>query len=664
MLMRTLEKKQHINNVYTLSKKPEIAQRCLPTSDILGSWERCLNQYGLDPGAVYQPKVITVSRLREHKERNDKLLHIAAPLMESLFQHVANLRKMVLLTDAHGVTIKSLTNPLFSSNSPIPEPCNGTVLTEESEGTNGVGMCLKMKRPISVQKFEHFRSSHIMLACSDSPIFSPYNDLCAVLNISSVGNSESEPERFQSLQMVNVYARLIEKKYFLQEFRHAWVLSLSTSLESGGALTDGLLAINGAGYIIAADQGVCQWLGLAKEELVERFISDVFEIKLDDLMRRADPQPSLKWSIQPLKGVGQFLATLRAPDDRGHIVKKKSRQDKLAVSNKIESGCLTLEDLAGQDSQMIYSVGCIKRVMNKKISIILSGETGSGKEAFAQAIHTASSRGGAFVAVNCASIPESLIESELFGYKPGAFTGANSKGMRGKILQSDGGTLFLDEIGDMPHGLQARLLRVLSEREVTPLGSETPVPVDLHIISATHRNLKDLVVKGCFREDLYYRLNGVTLKLPALRERSDKASLIEFAFAVEAGDSLGKLKLGEDAFRALMNYSWPGNVRQLRNALRFALAINDSGIIDLEDLPQEITMATNHSLTHESDSDDRDALGIAGLSLMERSERDAVLRELQNCKWKVSAAADALGLARATMYRKMKKYNFIPPNER
>jgi len=216
----------------------------------------------------------------------------------------------------------------------------------------------------------------------------------------------------------------------------------------------------------------------------------------------------------------------------------------------------------------------------------------------------------------------------------------------------------------MPPQLQTRLLRVLAEKEVTPLGSETPVPVDLHIICATHRNLKELVATGAFREDLYYRLNGVTLKLPALHERSDKASLIEFAFAVEASDQLDKVQIGEDAFRVLMNYSWPGNIRQLRNALRFALAINESGTLRPEDLPPETNMASDHSLPYDADNHDENTSDLAGLSTMERSERDAVLKELENCKWKVSAAADELGLARATMYRKMKKYNLIPPNER
>ena len=161
---------------------------------------------------------------------------------------------------------------------------------------------------------------------------------------------------------------------------------------------------------------------------------------------------------------------------------------------------------------MAYNADCARRVMNKRVNILLTGETGTGKEAFTKAIHDASARAGKpFVAVNCASIPETLIESELFGYKYGAFTGARQEGRRGKILQAHGGTLFLDEIGDMPPALQTRLLRVLEEKEVLPLGSDTPVPVDVFLISATHRNLQEHIATGAFREDLYYRLNGCLL---------------------------------------------------------------------------------------------------------------------------------------------------------
>ena len=334
-------------------------------------------------------------------------------------------------------------------------------------------------------------------------------------------------------------------------------------------------------------------------------------------------------------------------------------------AQKTASSLMTLDYLAGTDSKMLSNINCARRVMNKDISILLIGETGTGKEVCARAIHDASARSmNPFVALNCASIPESLIESELFGYKQGAFTGAKSKGMRGKILQSDGGTLFLDEIGDMPLNLQTRLLRVLAEKEILPLGSETPIRVDLHVICATLRNLEELVQKGEFREDLYYRMNGITITLPPLRERTDKALLIENILSLENN---GRPKdIDSDAFEVLLSAPWPGNVRQLRNVLRYALAVCEGDTIQLADLPPEILQASSFSLPMEAVVRTIEPCQeqVAAPDSMQYAERMAILNILKKKKWNITVASTDLGISRATLYRKMRKYNIIPPNER
>ena len=249
---------------------------------------------------------------------------------------------------------------------------------------------------------------------------------------------------------------------------------------------------------------------------------------------------------------------------------------------------LTLEELAGQDPQMLRNVRSAHRIAMSRVPVMIQGPTGAGKEMFARALHAASDRAAQqFVALNCAAIPESLIESELFGYRSGAFTGARKEGMRGKILQSSGGTLFLDEIGDMPLALQTRLLRVLEEQEVLPLGTETPVKVDVRVISASHQNLRSMLSRGEFREDLYYRLNGITLELPPLAMRTDKERLIREFLAAETDDDR-PAAIEIDAFGQLLAYRWPGNVRELRNVIRTALAICDGGVVRLRDLPSEV----------------------------------------------------------------------------
>ncbi len=319
---------------------------------------------------------------------------------------------------------------------------------------------------------------------------------------------------------------------------------------------------------------------------------------------------------------------------------------------------LTLEDLAGQDPQMLRNARSAYRIADSNVSVLIQGPTGSGKEAFAQAMHLASNRASEpFVAVNCAAIPETLIESELFGYKAGAFTGARKDGMRGKILQSSGGTLFLDEIGDMPLMLQTRLLRVLEEQEIVPLGSESPIKVNLHVLAASHRNLREMIAKGTFRDDLYYRLNGITLELPALRERADKERVINHALAAETGNGR-PAAIERDALQRLLVYPWPGNIRELRNVIRTALAICDGGVIRRIDLPREIREAETIQ-TNVTAPDVRNMMATKGLGAanpLQVAERAALLSVIEDCHGNMTRVAMQLGMSRNTLYRRIKRH--------
>ncbi|HET9105902.1 MAG TPA: sigma 54-interacting transcriptional regulator [Steroidobacteraceae bacterium] len=335
---------------------------------------------------------------------------------------------------------------------------------------------------------------------------------------------------------------------------------------------------------------------------------------------------------------------------------------------------LTLEELAGEDPQMLRNIRCAHRIADSNVSVLIQGPTGSGKEAFAHAIHLASRRAGhPFIAVNCAAIPETLIESELFGYKPGAFTGARREGLRGRIVQSSGGTLFLDEIGDMPLALQSRLLRVLEEREVVPLGSEGAIAVDLHVLAASHRNLREMIARGAFREDLYYRLNGITLELPALRERTDKERLIQHALAAETGNGR-PAAIERDALQRLLAYSWPGNIRELRNVIRTALAICEGGVVGALDLPREIRDDEPSSDEHLEPRPGHFPTSLAEAApaaegcpqpalprnRLQAAERAALLRAIEELHGNMSRVAVELGVSRNTLYRKIKRHGIVP----
>jgi sigma-54 dependent transcriptional regulator, acetoin dehydrogenase operon transcriptional activator AcoR len=301
----------------------------------------------------------------------------------------------------------------------------------------------------------------------------------------------------------------------------------------------------------------------------------------------------------------------------------------------------------------------------------MHGETGTGKEVFAKAIHDASARADKpFVAINCASIPESLIESELFGYSRGAFTGARREGMKGKIEQAHGGTLFLDEIGDMPLTLQTRLLRCLETCEIMPLGCEKPVKVDMHVISATHRDLESMVQHDEFREDLYYRLNGLRLEMVPLREREDRTDLILEVLAME-NEEQEEVRFSQDVLALLLAYDWPGNLRQLRNVIRTALAIHEGTTIEIADLPYELLDATRKASSAEVPvmepmpmTDSMMPVGNTDANTenpLHMAERITLLQALERNDWNISGTAKMLNMSRNTLYRKLKRHQIQSP---
>jgi transcriptional regulator with PAS, ATPase and Fis domain len=312
-----------------------------------------------------------------------------------------------------------------------------------------------------------------------------------------------------------------------------------------------------------------------------------------------------------------------------------------------------LNELDTGDEKMHQVITIVKKVIEKEIPILIEGETGTGKEMLAKAIHQASVRhSNPFIAINCASIPEGLIEAELFGYEEGAFTGAKRKGVPGKILQANGGTLFLDEIGEMPLHLQARLLRVLQEREITPLGGGKRLPININLICATNRKLFEHVEQGHFREDLYYRINGLRVRLPALREREDIETLIRRILHQEHA---AHVSLDPQVLRVFQCHPWRGNIRQLRNVLKAALAFSgDEGRILLHHLPEDFLDEVKAvPQTSQNKAGEKSAASIR------QTEAIMIRQALNEHQQNVSLAARQLGISRATLYRKLKIMNSL-----
>jgi transcriptional regulator of acetoin/glycerol metabolism len=624
------------------------------------SWRRCLNEFKLDPARSYQPVVLNSTRLRELHAEHADLVNIAQAEMDSLYEQISGSGYALLLADTCGVILCERIDPAIKKMFNSAMLIVGAEWSEQREGTNGIGTCVTECRPITIHQADHFRNRHIGLSCSAAPIHDPFGHVIAVLDASSVNARGTRESQMHTVALVNASARLIEKCLFLRRHQADTVLRFHYRPEFVDLLHEGAIAVASNGTIVAADMTGLRLLGAQhRRELVGRPFTDVFDAKCEELQSAATSGRRAIWELRELVHGNRYYASFAAVTQqhgRRQIERSSTPRTIVRVAHQDSSPVMTLEELAGADPQMMRNLYNARRIVDCAVSVLISGPTGSGKEAFAKAMHMASHRAKQpFVAVNCAAIPEPLIESELFGYAAGAFTGARREGMRGRIVQSSGGTLFLDEIGDMPLPLQTRLLRVLEEQEVTPLGTESVIKVQLRVISASHRNLRDMLAHGAFREDLFYRLNGITLEMPALAKRRDTEALVRKCIAHEsAAGELAAIELG--ALEQLIAYNWPGNIRELRNAIRTALAICEGRLIRLSDLPSEIRQFDPEPPAEIGSGSVSSAHPTGAPTSLEFAERRVLLEVIEQNNGNMTQTAAQLRLSRNTLYRKLRRH--------
>jgi sigma-54 dependent transcriptional regulator, acetoin dehydrogenase operon transcriptional activator AcoR len=640
-----------------------------PTSDsVAQSWIRCLKEFRLDPSRFVMPPVLTQQELTARREAASDLIACSKLEMTTLYQQLADPELAVVLVDADGVIVHQVASVPFGEAIAADGLRVGALWSEREAGTNGMGTCLAERECIAVYQHEHFYPRYTSLTCSAAPIFDDRGQVAGVLDVTS----RSKLLQQHSLVLVGMSRQMIENRLLDARYRHANMIHFHSRPEFVGTLHAGKLAVSDDGVVLAASRSALFQLDFRSHaELCGKRIEEAFNVSLEDMIAR-----SIRGSFHPVtvysaNANNRFFLIAQTPrdattsatrilmnDPMSRIASAAARAKPVRAKEPgVEASRLEkLSHLEFGDPRMASQIQLAVRVIQRKIPIILRGQTGTGKEVFANALHSISpNNNGTFVAVNCASLPENLIESELFGYRAGAFTGAQREGRRGKIVQANGGTLFLDEIGDMPMALQARLLRVLEEHEVTPLGAETTVKVDFQLISASHRNLIELVQTGVFREDLYYRLNGIEINLPPLRERADAYALMQHLLASESDDPPS---ISAEARHALLNYAWPGNIRQLRHVLQMAIALCDGPEIDCSHLPAEIVQGLSAApavrssgtpmLAHFADDAD-----TSSLNAIQAKERETVLELLDEHRWNVSNVAKGLGISRNTLYRKM-----------
>jgi transcriptional regulator of acetoin/glycerol metabolism len=617
------------------------------------SWSRCIN-HGLnansgDKGVEHARRDVLLTE----RERHESLLKHAAPVMNGLYVQIARSGSMIVLTNAAGFILHSVGDQSFLDRASKVALSPGVDWSEENKGTNAIGIALVEKMPVSVHGPQHFFSVNHFLTCSASPIFDPSSRMVGVLDVTG----DSRTPSHHSLALMNLAVQTIENQLFASAFPEGFLLHCHIQHELIGTVFEALLAFDQEGRVLSANRGACRLIGRSHAELMNHSFSSMFDKSLSalyDPLKRGNEIIELRlFGGRTLFGRPRAGTSARPP---ARVFSMESLRPDNAAARLPLDDTRGLARLSTGDAQMDGVVEKIRRVLGRDIPVLIHGETGTGKELLARAIHDEGPRRDrTFVAVNCAAIPDGLIESELFGYEDGAFTGARRKGYAGRIMQADGGTLFLDEIGDMPLALQARLLRVLQERHVVPLGSGRATPVDLSIICATHRKLRDLVAQGLFRADLYYRLNGLTVVLPPLRERSDLRALVQRILDSESSIPRG-LRIDEDVLSLFERHPWPGNMRQLANLLRTAgVMAADDGVIGRTHLPDDFIDELEHQYADGPPPADPQTVTGRGPcdldSLTLRAIRDSLSRNDGN----VAATARELGISRTTLYRKLKE---------
>ena len=613
----------------------------LVSDAVIRSWERSRGQgLGVADRRVFSP--ISRRQVAWIEERNRRLVEHALPEMEKLRAALARGGWGIVCTDADGVVVKAL----FGSGSAYRDMDRifevGRPIGEASIGTSGPGCALVDRQPVVVRAAEHFLDEIRGFSCASVPIFDPAGDLAGVLDATRYCNGGP----VTVLEPLAIAARAVENR-MLAGLGAALTMGFHYRPDLLGTPLEGVIAFAETGQVLGANGAARQLLELAAEGQAGMDFAGLFDCPPEtfSLALSGRLAQGVVWSDGGLRFEARFEAARKGSllACLGEAARTAQRAGTLPVTAPAAPEPSEVDGVAERALQIA------RRAFQRDIPVLINGETGTGKEVLARHLHDGSERAaGPFVAINCSSLPAGLIESEFFGYEDGAFTGGRRGGAPGKFELARGGTLFLDEIGDMPLELQGRLLRVLQERSFTRLGGAKLITFDARIVAATHRSLDELVARGGFREDLYYRIKGVRVSLPALRERADREALIERLLAREAGDGPCP-PLSVAARRLLLGYAWPGNIRQLGHVLRLALTLADGeALIDVQHLPEELLEDAGRSVAVTS------AAARDGQASLRDVELDAVRAAMEKCAGNVSAAARCLGVARATMYRKLR----------
>ncbi|SFU45012.1 sigma-54-dependent Fis family transcriptional regulator [Alicyclobacillus macrosporangiidus] len=614
---------------------------------VLESWKRS-QSFGIQPGqrqARYAQGVDEVIEWRKESE----FFATAIPILEQVYSQIEETRHILTLTEAHGRIIYLRGNHHILEKAEAMRFTLGADWSEQSAGTNAIGTSVYLKKPIQIFSYEHFAQGAHDWVCSASPVYDEHSGkLLGIVDLTAP-HEYAQPH---TLSMAKMIATQIQAEYLrisndIRRCLHEEYVKARNRWPH-----EPMLLFDGVFQVIAENAEAQAWLRTVQPSLPDQ---SVYAVIRDALLTCAGSECTFELLQTGYKVTA--TAIVRRNERIGFLVLLHPRsRPRLGVSRGSFEGAATgpWVQITGRSPAIQTAIQRAKVVAATNVPILITGESGTGKELFARAVHEASPRRHhPFIAVNIAALPRELMASELFGYEPGAFTGAHPRGKKGKFEEAHGGTLFLDEIGDMPLDLQVYLLRVLQEKKVTRLGASHAEPVDVRIIAATHQHLAERIVRGAFRQDLFYRINVVELALPPLRERAGDIVLIANHFLAKFARQYGRpvTSFAEETLRLFTQYDWPGNVRELQNAVEHAVIFSQTDTITRKDLPSYLqVMDERAKAPHHAGAP------VEHPDPWAEEERKLIAYWLEKLDGNVSEVARRLRRSRSTIYRKMKQY--------
>ncbi len=611
------------------------------------SHERCIKK-GITPDSVYSRRVLDGEVLNQKLEYNKELIKTAEPFLNHLYNFVRGTDFFAILNDGEGCILSVVGDEGILSEANRLKMIPGAYMDEESIGTNAMSVVLSEGIPVQVSGKEHYIKSYHQWTCSAAPIKDPSGKLIGIIDLTGYSKNVHP----HTLGIVVAAANAIERMLEVNRINSMLTISKQHIESIFNSISSGILTSDLSGNITSINKQIVKMFGYSEyelkkmkawslvegwDEVVNVLLARESYIDKDTNVKARSNKTQFTLTAYPIYNTDKEIVEII------HIFYELKKSRKLA--GKILSGqaIYTFDKIIGKNEAFQKTIEYAKKIADSSSTVLITGESGTGKEVFAQAIHNHSIRKDEpFIAVNCGAIPRTLIESELFGYEEGAFTGAKKGGNAGKFELADEGTIFLDEIGEMPIDMQIKLLRAIEEGVITRIGSHKQIPVNVRIIAATNKDLLKEVEKGNFRKDLYYRLNVLPIYLLPLRERKDDIPLLVEFYMDKTSKRLNKrsVKIAAEHMEFLKNHDWQGNVRELENFIE--LAVNTE-VLNTSFLNGKQEEHTNNSTAS------------AKLS-MEQVEKNHILSMLRECDGNVTAAAKILGIGRNTLYRKLEKY--------